>query len=159
MKLRIRKTFRRKHQNTRGKTRHQKGGNTLDIFYGAQLVVGQKFPKSITQSEPSIRFPTTGQLYTLVMWDSDVPYEFQPGWAHWIVTNIKSPNDIKNNQLLEYKGPSPPSGTHRYYFGLFEQSKRIYLRQPNREKFNINSFVDENNLTKIAQIYMKVSAT
>lgn len=157
MKLKIRKTFRRKRRNTH-KTRRQRGGNSLEVFYGSHLVAGQELSKSLTQTQPSIKFPTTGYIYTLVMWDPDVPKQAQPGWAHWIAINLKSPNDIENNQVLNYTGPAPPSGTHRYFFGLFKQKAQINLQQPDRQNFNINEFVNKNNLKEISRVYMRVSA-
>ena len=109
-----------KNKNNKRKTRKQKGGNGLDVFYNTIKVAGQELPKDITQVQPTVKFPTTEKLYTLVMWDPDVPPQIQPGFVHWLVTNIENPNDIYKNQVLKYKGPSPPSGIHRYYFGLFE---------------------------------------
>lgn len=91
------------------------------------------------------------------MWDPDVPPQAQPGFVHWIVLNIQSPNDIQTNQLLDYKPPSPPSGTHRYFFGLFEQPVQIYPRQPERPNFNIDTFIQDNNLKKTSEVFMKVS--
>jgi phosphatidylethanolamine-binding protein (PEBP) family uncharacterized protein len=149
-----RKTIRFKK---RRKTRKQKGGNGLDVFYNNIKVAGQELPKDITQVRPTVKFPTTGKLYTLVMWDPDVPPQIQPGFIHWLITNILSPNDIYKNEVLEYKGPAPPSGIHRYYFGLFEQDGHINLKQPERQNFSINEFIKNNNLRKVTDIFMKVS--
>lgn len=157
MKLRLRKT-QRKRRVKRKTSKRQKGGNSLIVKYDDILVQGQELEKTKTVSTPSIKFPTTGKLYTLVMWDPDVPPISQPGFVHWIVTNLQSQNNIHNNQLLEYKGPNPPSGTHRYYFGLFEQQGHILVQQPERPNFDINIFVKENNLKKISEAFMKVSA-
>lgn len=162
MKLKINKSRRRTRRNTKKKTlKKQKGAQQqakqLEVFYGTTKVAGQELSKQLTQSEPTIKFPNTGKLYTLVMWDPDVPPQIQPGFAHWIAINLKSPNDIYENQLLYYNGPSPPSGTHRYFFGLFEQIHYIVLKQPERTKFNINQFIQENNLKKIEEVFMKVS--
>lgn len=56
MKLKIRKTYRRKRRNTRNITRRrQKGGNGLEVFYDNQKVAGQELSKSITQTQPSIK--------------------------------------------------------------------------------------------------------
>lgn len=156
MKLRLRKT-QRKHRVKR-KTQRQKGGNNLIVKYDDTLVQGQEFEKSKTVSEPSIEFTKTGKLYTLVMWDPDVPPQAQPGFVHWLVTNIQSPLDIQKNQVLEYKSPEPPFGTHRYYFGLFEQQRQISPKQPDRIGFDIYKFVKENNLKEIFKVYMTVSA-
>lgn len=154
MKLKIRKT-RKKCRNIRHKT--LKGGSQLEVFYGNQKVSGQELPKNITQMKPIIKFPTTGKAYTLIMWDPDVPKQIQPGFVHWIVTNLHSQHNIENNQLLEYKGPAPPSGVHRYFFGLFEQHENINLQQPARSNFNILEFIKDNSLKKVSEIYMKVS--
>lgn len=163
MKLRISKSRRRTRRNTKKRTQRRRirGGTTqLEVFYGTTQVAGQELSKELTQSEPIVKFPSTNinKLYTFVMWDPDVPPQAQPGFAHWIATNLKSSNDIQQNQLLDYKGPSPPSGTHHYFFGLFEQERTISPRQPERTRFSIEQFVAENNLRKIAEIFMKVSA-
>ncbi len=142
----------------RRKTRKQKGGNGLDVFYNTIKVAGQELPKDITQVRPTVKFPTTGKLYTLVMWDPDVHPQAQPGFAHWLITNIISPNDIYKNQVLDYKGPAPPSGIHRYYFWLFEQEGSIIVQQPNRQNFDIDEFIRNNNLKKVTDVFMKVRA-
>jgi phosphatidylethanolamine-binding protein (PEBP) family uncharacterized protein len=66
-----------KHKKRR-KTCKQKGGNGLDVFYNTIKVAGQELPRSLTQSIPTVNFPTTEKLYTLVMWDPDVPPQIQP---------------------------------------------------------------------------------
>ena len=135
------------------------GGNQLIIKYANIPVQGQRLDRSETVSQPSVEFSKTGKLYTLVMWDPDVPPQSQPGFLHWLVTNLQSPNDIQQNQVLEYKGPSPPSGVHRYFFGLFEQQGHISPQQPERPNFSINQFVKENNLYKVYEVFMKVAST
>ena len=68
---------------------------------------------------------------------------------HWLVTNIQSQNDIPDNQIIKYKGPNPPSDSHKYFFGLFEQQDHITLEQPERPNFNIDEFVKQNNLHQV----------
>jgi phosphatidylethanolamine-binding protein (PEBP) family uncharacterized protein len=155
--MKTRKSNKRKPRN-RCRTRHLRGGNMLEVFYENQKVDGQQLPKPLTQTPPSVKFPTTGKLYTLVMWDPDVPEASQPGFLHWLVTNLESQYDIQNHQLLDYKGPAPPSGIHRYFFGLFEQQGHINPQQPERTKFDIKQFINENNLKMISNVFMKVVA-
>jgi phosphatidylethanolamine-binding protein (PEBP) family uncharacterized protein len=147
-----------RNNKTRKCIKRIKGGMNLDINYNNIKVSGQELPKSITQMKPNVKFPNTGRLYTLIMWDPDVPQHIQPGFVHWIAINLKSKNDIKNNSLLPYKGPAPPSGIHRYYFGLFEQQRPIHLEQLERINFNIDTFIKENNLRKLSDVFMKVAA-
>ena len=141
----------------------RKGGQNLNLIvrYGSKQVVGQELSKQETHVQPSVNFTAQpGKLYTLIMWDPDVPQQIQPGFVHWIVTNIQSPTNIPSNILLEYKGPSPPSGTHRYFFGLFEQlSGQIMPNAPPNTKFSIDRFIKYNNLREVAKVFMKVSAS
>jgi phosphatidylethanolamine-binding protein (PEBP) family uncharacterized protein len=155
--MKTRKSNKRKPKN-RCRTRRLRGGNMLEVFYENEKVAGQELPKPLTQTQPSVKFPTTGKLYTLVMWDPDVPPISQPAFVHWIITNLKSQNDIQNNQVLEYKGPAPPSGIHRYYFGLFEQHGHITPQQPERPNFRIDEFIINNNLSEVSKVFMKVSS-
>jgi phosphatidylethanolamine-binding protein (PEBP) family uncharacterized protein len=156
MKLKIRKTVKRSHRRKHKSQKRRKGGGEFVVDYNGVRVAGQKYTKQATYSAPNVQFPSTGKLYTLIMWDPDVPPQAQPGWVHWIAINLKSPTDIHNNQLLDYSGPSPPSGTHRYFFGLFEQTAKISPQQPPRQEFNVDKFIGDNNLTNIAQVFMRV---
>ncbi len=155
--MKLRKTQKRK-RNKRKTSRRYMGGNQLIVKYDNIPIQGQRLEKDRTVSAPNIEFQNTGKLYTLVMWDPDVPPQIQPGFVHWLVTNLQNQNDIQNNQVLEYKGPAPPSGIHRYYFGLFEQQGHINPQQPDRQKFSIDQFVRENNLKKVSDVFMKVAA-
>lgn len=158
MKLRLRKTQRKKN-NRKKSFKRQNGGNNLIVKYDGIVVQGQKLTKQQTAFEPSITFTSIpGKLYTLAMWDPDVPSQNQPGWVHWISINLRNSNNISSNRLLEYTGPSPPYGTHRYFFGLFTQNERITPEQPKRANFNILDFVKQNNLVEVSKVFMIVSA-
>lgn len=152
---------RKKYRNRRIRIRTRKGGNQqkLIVRYGSINVSGQELKKEDTQIQPYVNFSSvSGKLYTIVMWDPDVPQESQPGFVHWIITNIQSPKNIGSNIILQYKGPSPPFGTHRYYFGLFEQiSGKVSISITHRANFSIKDFIDENKLKEIGNVFMKVS--
>jgi phosphatidylethanolamine-binding protein (PEBP) family uncharacterized protein len=159
--MRTRKQTHRK-KNKRRCHRTRRGGQTpnLIVRYDSTHLAGQELTKQETQIQPSVDFSSVpGRLYTLIMWDPDVPQQIQPGFVHWIITNIQSPKDIASNTLLPYKGPSPPSGTHRYYFGLFEQtSGPLSILVPPNTKFSITQFTKDNNLKEVARVFMRVSA-
>jgi phosphatidylethanolamine-binding protein (PEBP) family uncharacterized protein len=141
--------------------RTRRGGHVTNLIvrYGQTQLAGQELTRQETQIQPSVKFSyVPGKLYTLIMWDPDVPQQIQPGFVHWIVTNIQSPKDIASNALLPYKGPSPPFGTHRYYFGLFEQtSGHVSISAPPNTKFSIEQFTKVNKLKEVAKLFMKVS--
>lgn len=155
--MKLRRTQKRRRVKRRSQ-RRQKGRGGLIVKYGDITLSGQELEKATTVAAPNVEFPSTDKKYTLVMWDPDVPPHSQPGFVHWIATNLQSQNDIQNNQVLDYKGPAPPSGVHRYFFGLFEQQGTISPQQPERPNFSINSFIKQNNLTKVYEVFMKVAA-
>lgn len=151
----------RQKKNRKRLYRTRRGGQVtnLNVRYGQTQLMGQELSKQETQIQPSVDFSSVpGRLYTLIMWDPDVPQQIQPGFVHWIVTNIQSPKNIASHVLLSYKGPSPPFGTHRYYFGLFEQtSGQLSAIPPPNTKFSIEKFTKDNNLKEVARTYMRVS--
>lgn len=154
MKLRSRKT--KKRRGIKRKTsRHHRGGNSLVVKYDQIIVSGQELTKQQTVSAPSVEFTSTGKKYSLIMWDPDAP---DPSFLHWLIINLENQNQIRDKELLNYFGPKPPSGTHHYYFGLFEQQNTIQIHPPERSGFNILDFISENNLKEVAKVYMIVSA-
>lgn len=160
-----RSTIRHKHHIKKrkyNKRTHRKvrGGHSMSfqVHYGTKLVSGQEMTKKETQETPNVSFvPVPGKQYTIVMWDPDVPSQFQPGWAHWIVTNIENAEMIPQHIILTYHGPNPPSGTHRYFFGLFEQKGSIHPTISLRGTFDINKFITMYKLNKKETVFMFVS--
>lgn len=89
---------------------------------------GMNPPLSITD------VPANTKSLVLIMDDPDVPAEIRPDrmWDHWIVFNIPpDTSEIPEGQEpagvhgegtsgnLEYHGPCPPDGEHRYFFKLY----------------------------------------
>jgi hypothetical protein len=76
----------------------------------------------------SIRgIPEGTKTLTLIMDDPDAP---MGTWVHWVVYNIPPVEIIAENSApgqqalnsfgrINYGGPCPPSGTHRYFFKLY----------------------------------------
>ncbi len=74
--------------------------------------------------------PDGTQSFALIVDDPDAPVGT---WVHWLVANIApSVREIKQGSVpqgalqlrndfgkVEYGGPCPPSGVHRYFFKLF----------------------------------------
>ena len=72
--------------------------------------------------------PEGTKSFALVNDDPDCPIGT---WTHWLVKDIPATTTkIEENSVpgvevvnswgcVEYKGPKPPSGTHRYYFTLY----------------------------------------
>ena len=86
--------------------------------------------------------PAGTKSFALINDDPDAPVGL---WTHWLVKNIPATTtSIKENSvpgvevtnswgIKKYKGPKPPSGTHRYYFKLYacnvEKMKATTLEQ------------------------------
>lgn len=153
MKPRSRRT--RKRSIKRKTYKRQKGGNGLIVKYNNIILSGQSFKRPETVSQPSVEFTPSGKKYSLIMWDPNAP---NPSFLHWLVVNLENQNQIREKEILNYFGPKPPSGTHHYYFGLFEQQNTLQIHPPERSGFNINQFIKENNLKGVAKVYMTVSA-
>lgn len=74
--------------------------------------------------------PKETKSLVLIMEDPDAPSGL---WTHWLVWNIKpDTKEILEDNVppeavlgtndfskIEYSGPCPPSGTHRYFFKVF----------------------------------------
>lgn len=84
--------------------------------------------------------PETAKSLALIMDDPDAP---RGTWVHWLVWNIdpkikeiaegKVPSGaslgMNDFRRLDYGGPCPPSGTHRYFFKLYALDTVLGLKQ------------------------------
>jgi Raf kinase inhibitor-like YbhB/YbcL family protein len=72
----------------------------------------------------------------LIVDDPDAP---GGNWDHWLVYNIALTSEIKENSVpgtqarndfgrVNYSGPCPPSGTHRYFFKLYALDARLAFK-------------------------------
>ncbi len=91
------------------------------------------------------------------MWDPDAP---EPSYLHWLITNIPGSDTSKGHVAMNYAGPTPPSGTHRYYIGVYRQGTEPLdqLGDLKRTGWNNEEFISKYNLTPISQTYFTVKA-
>ncbi|MFZ5955703.1 MAG: YbhB/YbcL family Raf kinase inhibitor-like protein [Nanoarchaeota archaeon] len=107
---------------------------------------GKEIPKKYTCDGENISppleisdIPKKTKSLAIIMDDPDAPAKV---WVHWIIWNIpiastsikieengeifgiKGAND---SQELEYSGPCPPSGTHRYFFKVYALDDNLSL--------------------------------
>jgi Raf kinase inhibitor-like YbhB/YbcL family protein len=116
---------------------------TLNITSSAFTSNGMIPAKYTCQGEnvnPPIRIgniPAGTNSLTLIMDDPDAPGET---FDHWIVWNIEPKELIPENSIpgtegknhygiLHYKGPCPPSGTHRYFFKVYALDQLLDLKE------------------------------
>lgn len=128
------------------------------VQYGQENANGKTLSKKNTANPPSVQFTgEQGKVYTLLMTDPDAPAK---SWLHWLIINIPGElNAIEEGQtVVPYTGPSPPSGTHRYIFTLYEQpSGSLMVEAPSqRGDFQVSRFESQLGLQKLASRLVKV---
>ena len=108
-------------------------------------------PHILLEGEP-------GKVYTLLMSDPDAPAK---SWLHWLITNIPGDSVAEGQVVVPYTGPSPPSGTHRYIFTLYEQPAGSIMVSPPAERgnFSVNEFEKRYSLQKLISRGIKVPAS
>jgi len=81
--------------------------------------------------------PENTKRLALIVEDPDAP---AGTWIHWLVFNIHVKDVIEEGEIpgiqgindfrkLEYGGPCPPSGTHRFFFKLYALDEKLDLKE------------------------------
>jgi Raf kinase inhibitor-like YbhB/YbcL family protein len=107
---------------------------------------------------PEIRWsdaPEGTKSFAVYVHDPDAP---MGDWVHWIIINIPadvnsipkggpaSGEEVSNDfGRVEYGGPAPPSGTHRYYYIVYA------LSVEKLEGITKQNFLEKVNLFKLGE--------
>nr|AZL87181.1 mother of FT and TFL1-like 1 [Petunia x hybrida] len=137
---------------------------TVEYYGSKQISNGVEINPAAAAQKPRVHIQgsrDSSNLYTLVMADPDAPSPSEPTyreWLHWIVTDIPEGGDAsEGRELLEYMGPQPPAGIHRYVFTLFRQteSEQVLHKPPEgRANFKTRQFASDNGLgLPVAALY------
>uniref|UniRef100_A0A383WGT2 Phosphatidylethanolamine-binding protein n=1 Tax=Tetradesmus obliquus TaxID=3088 RepID=A0A383WGT2_TETOB len=140
----------------------------MSIKYGESAFKdGQHLGKAQAARAPTVEFAgAAGKRHTLIMVDPDAPSPDNPAmreWLHWIVANIPAGGDVsKGFTVTEYAGPTPPRGTHRYIFLLYEQPEGVLLpakQHEQRAKFHSDVWAKAHQLgDPVAACFFKTAA-
>ncbi len=105
--------------------------------------------------------PDNAKSLVLIVDDPDAPMGV---WTHWLIWNINpQTKEITENSVpegavlgindfgkLEYGGPCPPGGTHRYFFKIYALDTVLDLpkgaKKDELEKIMTNHILDEGEL-------------
>ena len=113
---------------------------TSDVFASGQSIPakytckGKNISPALSWTEP----PAETQSLALIMDDPDAP---GGTWVHWLLFNIPVntrtlPEGLHTGSMsvgknswgdMQYGGPCPPSGTHRYFFKLYALDNNLSL--------------------------------
>jgi len=99
--------------------------------------------------------PEGTRSLVLIVDDPDAP---RGTWDHWIVWNIPPVEKIEEDSVpgteglndfnrRSYGGPSPPSGTHRYFFKVYALDTKLVLNTNSRKK-DVERAMKEHILAK-----------
>ncbi|EKD84833.1 MAG: hypothetical protein ACD_38C00151G0002 [uncultured bacterium] len=108
--------------------------------FAPEKEIPQKYTCEGENISPPLEFsgvPANTKSLVLIVEDPDAPGNF----IHWLVFNIEPQTkkvreaDVPDGGMLglndfgktTYKGPCPPSGTHRYFFKLFALNDKLPL--------------------------------
>lgn len=116
------------------KSRIQRGGNgeSLTISYNGKAIINDSnitgnidydYSKS---PQITINGASNDNIYLITLTDPDAPngLENKLGnftYTHWVFTQKGNDNNTYN-EIVSYVPPSPPKGTHRYIFKLYDVS-------------------------------------
>lgn len=109
--------------------------------FSERRAIPERFTADGTNVNPPLVIggvPKEAKSLVLIVDDPDAP---MGTWTHWLVWNIKPDTTViaedsvprgavvGNNDAgtAKYVGPSPPSGTHRYYFRLYALDIKLDL--------------------------------
>jgi hypothetical protein len=113
--------------------------------------------------------PQSAKSLALILDDPDAPSKT---WVHWLLWNIPVKNSsfsIEENtppkdaiygkndfDKLEYTGPCPPSGTHRYFFKVYALDRELELKEGSTKTELMNK-VNEHLIesAELAGLYTK----
>lgn len=131
----------------------------FSIEYETLKVAGQTVEKEKTAYEPRVFFEgEEWKQYLFLMYDPDAAAS---AWLHWLVSNIPgSIPDIEGGDFIQgYAPPNPPSGTHRYFFVVYEQPSSLMIPKPKqRGDFDVSAFEKQYGLRKVAEKMIRVRA-
>lgn len=140
----------------------------ITVVYGAAEVLsgGQLAPQEAAEA-PEVAIDGDG-LFTLVMVDLDPPSPEDPKyreWLHWIVADINPNGSIdKGREIVEYSGPTPPQGRHRYVLLVYRQPDGGMQEEPwppgaSRASFRVEQWAAKKGLEgPVAVTYFYASA-
>ena len=113
--------------------------------FGHNQLIPKKYTCQGEDSNPLLKIsdiPEGTETLALIVDDPDAPGKT---WVHWVLYNIEPANQIEEDSVpgqqglndfgrLDYGGPCPPSGTHRYFFKLYALDIELVVSEGLRKR-------------------------
>lgn len=113
--------------------------NLTSPAFGHSQMIPEKYTCQGADVNPPLAIsgiPEGTKSLVLIVDDPDAP---GGNWDHWLVYNIAPTPEIKENSVpgveikndfrrVNYGGPCPPSGTHRYFLKLYALDTRLAFK-------------------------------
>jgi len=121
--------------------------------FEAKGIIPQKYTCQGQDINPPLiieQVPDEAESLALIVEDPDAP---AGNWIHWIVYGIPVIDRIQENSVpgtqgrndfdkLDYGGPCPPSGVHRYFFRLYALDTTLDLEEGINKDTLVNAMED-----------------
>ncbi len=113
--------------------------------FQSQQLIPRKYTCQGEDINPALRIagiPAETKSLALIVDDPDAP---GGNWDHWVVYNIPTVTEIKENSVpgeeghnnfgrTSYGGPCPPSGVHRYFFKIYALDAELnFFKTPHKK--------------------------
>lgn len=144
------------------------------LFTSPDFIHRQPIPSKFTCDGENINpafnissVPVKAQSLALIVDDPDAPGK---AWVHWVISDIPSGTaEIAENSVpagavlgkndfgkLDWGGPCPPSGTHRYFFKLYALDTELDLPE-GASKANVEAAMKDHILeqTELVGTYQR----
>ena len=124
----------------------------MEVRFGDVKIDNKQYQASSLKGSFRPRWTaTSGELYTLIIWDEDAA---SSPYLHYLSVNIKN-RITSGDVIMSYVPPTPPPGDkpHRYHVSLYRQKRPIQMFDIyGRGGYDITQFIRDNNLDKISDI-------
>jgi phosphatidylethanolamine-binding protein (PEBP) family uncharacterized protein len=180
------KRYKKKYSRKQKQSTLQNGGEQLviEVSYSGYGVIKNEDnltgKTNIYSHKPNVNIKmqnansNKNKTYLVIMTDPDAPNGHNNMYSnknntyiHWIYLQ-SLPDSNVNTTLIEYTGPTPPRGTHRYIFSVYDvtgkQKQTItelqVITNDNRLDTNkiLDKFIKQNNMQPLDTIMYTVTA-
>ena len=129
--------------NNKKEKNEKEKNETLIIYYANNIISNNKDltgQDALFNNEPNVVITNAkpNKIYMVTMTDPDAPNgEGNPNnfvYTHWVYVTVQKQKEQKDKIIfMPYAPPTPPSGTHRYQFNLYDITNKTVIKDSVKE--------------------------